>query len=112
MSRNGIEFGSSNTQKKGVSLFGFPKDAKMKRAWTLEVHGGKEHFSEDCLNPLSVTSKKLGIKMKQMLSLYSISTIRYIILYKPKLTIALGLCALHYNHNSSKEHAVTRAGEE
>ena len=55
MSRNCIEFGSSNTQKKGVSLFGFPNDAKMKRAWTVKYAElgtrGKEHFSEDCLNP-------------------------------------------------------------
>ena len=44
MSRNCIEFGSSNTQKKGVSLFGFPNDAKMKRAWTVEVHRTRDQW--------------------------------------------------------------------
>ena len=79
MSRNCIEFGSSNTQKKGVSLFGLPNDAKMKRAWTLEVHRTrKEHFSEDCLNPHQSPPNKDETNAKP-----SISSLRKIILYKP-----------------------------
>ena len=82
MVRNCIVFGCSNTPKKGVTLFNkFPTDARLKRAWTLQVQRTKaqwkgpskhsavcsDHFSEDCFEPMSVTSKKLGIKMKQML---------------------------------------------
>ena len=57
-------------------------------AWTLQVRrtrdkwGGptkysavcSEHFTEDCFQPTSVMSKKLGIKMKQLLKPTAIPT--------------------------------------
>ena len=81
MGRNCIVFGCSNTQKKGVNLFKFPADDKLRKAWTLQVQRTRdkwkgpteysavccEHFTEDCFEMSSVMSKKFGLKMKQRL---------------------------------------------
>ena len=89
MGRNCIVYGCSNTQKKGFSLFKFPTDTKLRRAWTLQVKRTRDkwdgpskysaicsqHFTEDCFEPISILSKKMGMKMKQMLKPGSIPTI-------------------------------------
>ena len=65
--------------KNGV-LFKFLVDSKLRRAWTLQVQRTRdkckgpseysalysEHFTEECFEPTSVLSKKIGLKMKQM----------------------------------------------
>ena len=89
MGRNCIVYGCSNSQKKGYSLFGFPKDPKLRREWTLQVKRTRDcwrgpsehsavcsaHFSEDCFEEASLASKKLGLKIKQMLKPGAIPTI-------------------------------------
>ena len=74
-------YGCSNTQEKGVSLFKFPADAKLKKVWTLQVQRTwnkwkgpskysavcSEHFTEDCFELTSVILKTMGIRMKQRL---------------------------------------------
>ena len=89
MGRNCIVYGCSNTQKKGHSLFGFPKDPKLIRQWTLQVQRTREcwkgptaysavcseHFTPDCFQSSSWTSKSLDIKLKQLLKPGAIPTI-------------------------------------
>ena len=87
--RNCIVFGCSNTQEKGVSLFKFPTESKLRKTWTSQVQRTRdkwkgpskysaiccEHFTEDCFELTSVTSRKLGIKMKQRLKSTAVPTI-------------------------------------
>ncbi len=89
MGKNCIAFGCHNTHQKGFSLFKFPTNDKLRKAWTLEVqrtrdkwHGPtknsavcSEHFVEDCFESTSVMSKLMGIKMRQMLKSNAIPTI-------------------------------------
>ena len=86
MGRNCIVFGCSNTQEKGVSLFKFPTESKLRKAWTLQVQRTRdkwkgpskysaiccEHFTEECFE---LTSRKLGIKMKPRLKSTAVPTI-------------------------------------
>ena len=88
MGKNCIAFGC-HTHQKGFSLFKFPTDEKLRKAWTLQVqrtrdkwHGPtknsavcSEHFTEDCFEPISVMSAKVGMKMKHMLKPNAIPTI-------------------------------------
>ena len=67
----------TNTQKKGVSLFKFPEDSKLKKAWTQQVQHTRdkwkgpsaysavcsEHFTENCFEVSSLVSKQMGLKM-------------------------------------------------
>ena len=78
MGRICIAFGCHNTHQKGFSLFKFPADEKLRKAWILQVqrtrdkwHGPtqdsaicSEHY---CFEPISAISKKMGMKIKQML---------------------------------------------
>ena len=89
MGRTCIAFGCHNTHQKGFSLFTFPVDENHRKAWTLQVQRTRdkwngptknsavcsEHFAEDCFEPISVMSKQLGIKMRQMLKPCAIPTI-------------------------------------
>lgn len=89
MGRFCIAFGCHNSNQKGFSLFQFPADEKLKKAWILQVqktrdkwHGPtknsavcSEHFTEDCFEPMSVMSKKMGMKMRQRLKPDAIPTI-------------------------------------
>jgi hypothetical protein len=89
MGRNCIVFGCSNTQEKGVSLFKFPKESKLRKAWTLQVQRTRdkwkgpskysaiccEHFTDECFELTSLTSKKIGLKMKQRLKSDAVPTI-------------------------------------
>ena len=85
-----------NQNKKDV-LFKFPVDNKLRRAWTLQVQrtsdkckGPSEHsalcselFTEECFESTSVLSKKIGLKMNQMikpdaiLTFFSMSSTKY-----------------------------------
>ena len=79
----------TNTQKKGVSLFKFPEDSKLKKAWTQQVQRTRnkwkgpsaysavcsEHFTENCFEVSSLVSKQMGLKMKQRLKPDGIPTI-------------------------------------
>ena len=89
MGRNCVAFGCTNTQERGVTLFKFPVDSKLRKAWTLQVQRTRdkwsgpskysaiccEHFTEDCFELTSVISKSLGIKMKQRLKPSAVPTI-------------------------------------
>ena len=89
MGRNCVVFGCTNTQKKGVSLFKFPEDSKLKKAWTQQVQRTRdkwkgpsaysavcsEHFTENCFEVSSLVSKQMGLKMKQRLKPDAIPTI-------------------------------------
>ena len=89
MGRNCIVFGCSNTQEKGVSLFKFPTDSKLRKAWILQVQRTRdkwrgpskysaiccEHFTEDCFEMTPLTARKLGIKMKPRLKSTAVPTI-------------------------------------
>ena len=74
-----------NQNKKGV-LFKFLVDSKLRRARVQRTrdkckgpseHSAlcSEHFSEECFEPTSVISKKIGLKMKQMIKPDAILTI-------------------------------------
>ena len=81
MGKTCIAFGCHNSHQKGFTLFKFSVDEKLRKAWTLQVqrtrdkwHGPtqnsavcSEHFTEECFEPISVASKKIGMKIKQML---------------------------------------------
>ena len=81
MGRNCIVFGCSNTPEKGVSLFKFPTDSKLRKAWILRVQRTTdkwrgpskysaiccEHFTEDCFEMTPLNARKPGIKMKSRL---------------------------------------------
>lgn len=89
MGRYCIVGGCSNTSKSGVSLFKFPKDAQLRSIWINKIvktrakwRGPTEnsavcsdHFTADCFASTSVTSLKLGLKMKQMLQAGAVPTI-------------------------------------
>ena len=89
MGRNCIVFGCSNSQEKVVSLFKFPTDSKLRKAWTLQVQRTRdkwrgpskysaiccEHFTEDFFEMTPLTARKLGIKMKPRLKSTAVPTI-------------------------------------
>ena len=89
MGRNCTAYGCTNSHKKGYTVFKFPEDAKLRRVWILQVQRTRdkwrgptqnsgvcsEHFTEDCYEPISVVSKQMGIKVKQMLKPNAIPTI-------------------------------------
>ena len=76
MGRNCIAYGCTNFHKKGLTVFKFSEDAKLRKAWTLQVYRGRletsgevspthnsevcsEHFTEDCYEPISMVSKQM-----------------------------------------------------
>jgi len=89
MGKTCIAVGCHNSHQKGFSLFKFPADEKLRKAWTLQVQRTRaqwqgptqnsavcsEHFTEDCFQPISVTSRKMGMKMRQMLKPSAVPTI-------------------------------------
>lgn len=89
MGRSCAVWGCSNTTKNGVSLFQFPKGAKLRNTWTAQVKKTRamwkgptansavcsEHFSPECFDITSATAKKLGFKMKARLKPDAIPTI-------------------------------------
>ena len=89
MGRNCIVAGCTNTQKKGVSLFKFPTDDKLRKLWIMQVQRTRdkwngpsvysavcsEHFTEDCFELTTIVSGKLGLKAKQRLKPNAVPTI-------------------------------------
>ena len=84
MGRNCIVFGCSNTQEKGVSLFMFPTDSKLRKAWILQVQRTREVPASTQQYVVSISLKidmtplsarKLGIKMKPRLKSTAVLTI-------------------------------------
>ena len=89
MGKRCVVAGCSNSHKDGVSLFKFPTDKKLRRQWTRQIErtrakwsGPSEHscvcsahFTQDCLQEMSSVSKKVGMKMKQMLKPEAVPTI-------------------------------------
>uniref|UniRef100_A0A1X7VGJ9 THAP-type domain-containing protein n=1 Tax=Amphimedon queenslandica TaxID=400682 RepID=A0A1X7VGJ9_AMPQE len=88
----------SSTHKDGTSLFTFPRDPKMRSTWNRQIKTTRadwhnpspyscvcsKHFTQDCFQPLSIVSGKLGLKRKQLLKPGAVPTIF------PKNTIAIG----------------------
>ena len=81
MVKSCITAGCSNQLKDGVSLFKFPTEKNLRLKWTRQVQRTRaewkgptnnsyvcsKHFTEDCFQPLSVMSARMGMSMKQML---------------------------------------------
>ena len=78
MGGNCIVYDCSISQKKGSTLFGFPKDPKLRREWTLQVKRTRdkwrgpsdysavcsEHFIQECFQVSASTAIKLRLKRK------------------------------------------------
>jgi hypothetical protein len=91
MGKKCVVAGCSNTHKEGVNLFKFPSDKRLKRLWIKQVQTTRAHwkaptsnsvicsihFSEDCFQPMSILSDKLGIKRKKLLLPDAVPTIRH-----------------------------------
>ena len=89
MVKSCIAAGCSNQLKDGVSLFKFPTEKNLRLKWTRQVQRTRaewkgptnnsyvcsKHFTEDCFQPLSVMSARMGMSMKQMLKPDAIPTI-------------------------------------
>lgn len=89
MGKRCVVAGCSNSHKDGVSLFKFPTNKSLRRLWIRQVQrtraqwsGPSEyscvcraHFTDDCLEDISCVSKKIGMRMKQMLRPNAVPTI-------------------------------------
>ena len=89
MGKKCIAFGCSKTHKDDVSLFKFPTESNLRRAWILQVKRTRDkwdgpsehstlcsdHFTEDCFESMSVLSKQMGLKSKQLLKPSAIPTL-------------------------------------
>ena len=89
MGKKCIAFGCSKTHKNDVSLFKFPTESNLRRAWILQVKRTRDkwdgpsehstlcsdHFTEDCFEPMSILSKQMGLKRQQRLKPGAIPTI-------------------------------------
>ena len=76
MGKNCVAAGCSNTHKKGISLFKFPTDKHLRIRQVQRTRDKwkgpseyscicSQHFTEDCFEPMSVMSSKVGVKMNQ-----------------------------------------------
>lgn len=114
MGRNCIVYGCSNSQNKGSTLFGFPKDPKLRREWTLQVKRTRdkwkgpsdysavcsEHFTEECFQVSALTAIKLGLKRKLQLKPGAVPTI----FPKPASTKRLRVSSAYEKRERTRVH--------
>ncbi len=89
MGKKYVAFGCSKTHKDNVSLFKFPTDIKLRRAWTLQVKRTRDrwdgpnerstlcsdHFTVECFESMSILSKEMGLQRRTKLKPNAIPSI-------------------------------------
>ncbi len=79
----------SKTHEDNVSLFKFPTDIKLRRAWTLQVKRTRDrwdgpnerstlcsdHFTVECFESMSILSKEMGLQRRTKLKPNAIPSI-------------------------------------